>query len=82
MRSWMGATTAFASVVRTVNAFWSQRPPSAMSPRREPGDLQELMQPYPADRLFAEPVSTRVNRPENDDALCLTPTEPQQGRLF
>jgi putative SOS response-associated peptidase YedK len=50
--------------------------------RREAGDLEELLQPYPADRLFAEPVSTRVNRPENDDALCLEPTAPQQGRLF
>jgi putative SOS response-associated peptidase YedK len=50
--------------------------------RREPADLQELLQPYPADRLFAEPVSTRVNRPENDDATCLLPAAPQQGRLF
>lgn len=53
--------------------------------RQEAEDVAPLVRPYPADRLRVEPVSTRVNRPENDDALCLEPAAPvvpRQGTLF
>jgi len=33
------------------------------------------MQPFPAGPMRAWPVSTRVNRPENDDAPILEPVE-------
>lgn len=35
--------------------------------------LQGLLRPYPAERLEAYPVSSRVNSPKNDDELCSMP---------
>ncbi len=42
-------------------------------------DPADLMRPFPADRLRMWPISTRVNKPENDDpsileAVDLAPT--------
>ena len=37
----------------------------------ETAPLQPLLQPYPSDDLVAEPVSTHVNRPTNDDPRCI-----------
>lgn len=37
------------------------------------GDLQVLFTPYPESSMTACRVSTRVNSPRNDDALCLVP---------
>jgi putative SOS response-associated peptidase YedK len=34
-------------------------------------DAAELIRPFPADRMVTWPISTRVNRPENDDATIL-----------
>lgn len=34
---------------------------------------QALLQPYPAERLRARPVSTRVNSPKNDDPSVIEP---------
>jgi putative SOS response-associated peptidase YedK len=54
-----------------------------LDPTSRDADVHDLMRPYPAERLVAEPVSTRVNRPDNDDPLCLEPAAPPaQGRLF
>jgi putative SOS response-associated peptidase YedK len=57
-----------------------------LDPRQQdPRGLAALMQPYPAERLLAHPVSTRVNRPTVDDPACLAPAAvevPAQGRLF
>jgi putative SOS response-associated peptidase YedK len=52
--------------------------------RCSPEDLAPLLRPYPAERLIVQPVSTRVNKPEFDDPLCLSPSRelPSQGRLF
>jgi putative SOS response-associated peptidase YedK len=38
-----------------------------------PAQLQELIQPYPAEAMTAYAVSTLVNRPENDLAACIQP---------
>ena len=38
-----------------------------------PGDATTLLQPYPADRMQAHPVSLRVNAPANDDEALLQP---------
>ena len=38
----------------------------------DPGDL---MQPFPAEPMRMWPISTRVNKPENDDASILEPIE-------
>jgi putative SOS response-associated peptidase YedK len=38
--------------------------------------VQELVQPFPSERLRAWPISLRVNRTEEDDAGLLDPVEP------
>ena len=40
----------------------------------EPGP-HELMGPFPAERMRMWPISTRVNKPENDDPSILEPIE-------
>jgi len=40
---------------------------------QDPTSLQPLIQPYPADEMSAYPVSTLVNRPENDVAAVIQP---------
>jgi putative SOS response-associated peptidase YedK len=34
-------------------------------------DPADLIRPFPADKMVTWPVSTRVNKPENDDATIL-----------
>ena len=36
---------------------------------------RDLMRPFPADLMRMWPISTRVNKPENDDASILEPIE-------
>jgi putative SOS response-associated peptidase YedK len=53
-------------------------PSSAYAQWLEPGEqdpigLQSLIQPYPPEAMTAYPVSTLVNRPENDVAACIQP---------
>jgi putative SOS response-associated peptidase YedK len=52
--------------------------------KHDPVALKALVQPYPAGRMDAHPVSPRVNTPENDDPRLLEPlTEgPAQGDLL
>ena len=48
------------------------------------GDAKSLLRPYAAERMQAHPVSTRVNRPENDDAALIEPSAegpPQRDLL-
>ena len=40
----------------------------------EPDPL-ELMRPFPADLMRIWPISTRVNKPENDDPSIIEPIE-------
>lgn len=40
---------------------------------QDPARLQPLIRPYPAEAMLAYPVSTLVNRPENDVAACIQP---------
>jgi putative SOS response-associated peptidase YedK len=40
----------------------------------EPGP-PDLMRPFPADAMRMWPISTRVNKPENDDPSILKPIE-------
>ena len=42
----------------------------------EHGSLQELLDPFPSDRLRAYPISTRVNTPSNDSPDIIDPIEP------
>jgi len=41
----------------------------------EEPDPHDLMRPFPADLMRMWPISTRVNKPENDDPSILEPTE-------
>ena len=36
-------------------------------------DVQPLLRPCPSDWLQAIPVSTHVNNPRNEDAICVIP---------
>ena len=50
---------------------------------RDPGPLQRLLGPYPADAMTAHPVSPWVNDPRHDDARCLEGgTASAQGLLL
>ncbi len=40
-----------------------------------PGDVADLLEPFPADRMRATAVSPRVNSPKNDDEACLEPAD-------
>jgi putative SOS response-associated peptidase YedK len=39
-------------------------------------DPRDLMRPFPAGLMRMWPISTRVNKPENDDASIVEPVEP------
>jgi putative SOS response-associated peptidase YedK len=41
----------------------------------EEPDPRDLMRPYPAEPMRMWPISTRVNKPENDDPSILEPVE-------
>jgi SOS response associated peptidase (SRAP)/Recombinase len=43
-------------------------------------DPRDLMRPFPADRMRMWPISTRVNKPENDDPSIVEPIEPARMR--
>lgn len=40
---------------------------------KDPARILSLLAPYPAEELEAYPVSTHVNNPSHDDALCIQP---------
>ena len=42
----------------------------------EEPDPRDLMRPFPADLMRMWPISTRVNKPENDDPSIIEPIEP------
>jgi putative SOS response-associated peptidase YedK len=39
-------------------------------------DPRDLMRPFPAESMRMWPISTRVNKPENDDPSIIEPIEP------
>jgi putative SOS response-associated peptidase YedK len=41
----------------------------------EEPDPSDLMRPYPADLMRMWPISTRVNKPENNDRSIVDPIE-------
>lgn len=41
----------------------------------EEPDPRDLMRPYPAELMRMWPISTRVNKPENDDPSIVEPIE-------
>jgi putative SOS response-associated peptidase YedK len=42
-------------------------------------DPHDLLVPFPAELMMMWPISTRVNKPGNDDAAILEPLEPITG---
>jgi putative SOS response-associated peptidase YedK len=42
---------------------------------REEPDPRDLMRPFPADLMRMWPISTRVNKPENDDPSIVEPIQ-------
>ena len=49
---------------------------------RKPDHLLELLQPFDSAMMRKYPVSTRVNRPENDDEECAREVTPYANSLF
>src|SRR3954471_4293423 len=49
---------------------------------REVEALMRLVRPYPAQRMQAWPVSTRVNQRQNDEPALLSPVPPRQSSLL
>lgn len=47
----------------------------------ETNALQALMTPAPEEFFVANPISTRVNRVDNNDADLLTPTKPRSQQM-
>ncbi|MBS1250729.1 MAG: putative SOS response-associated peptidase YedK [Chloroflexi bacterium] len=46
------------------------------SEEKSPQELQLLLDPYPAGKMAAHPVSTFVNSPRNNSAKCVQPAPP------
>jgi putative SOS response-associated peptidase YedK len=44
----------------------------------EEEDPSDLLRPFPSDDMRVWPISTRVNKPENDDPSILEPIELRQ----
>ena len=42
-------------------------------------DPRDLLVPFPAELMMMWPISTRVNKPDNDDPTILDPLEPVEG---
>jgi putative SOS response-associated peptidase YedK len=42
-------------------------------------DPRDLLVPFPADLMMMWPISTKVNKPDNDDPAILDPLEPVEG---
>ena len=54
-----------------------------LDPAQHDGEaLMRFVRPYPAQRMEGWPVSTRVNRPQNDDPALLDRVAPRQSRLL
>ncbi|MCH9674683.1 MAG: SOS response-associated peptidase [Gammaproteobacteria bacterium] len=41
-----------------------------------PADLNELLAPFPDSAMIGDPVSTHVNKVQNNDASCIEPIDP------
>lgn len=46
-----------------------------LDPDTPPGELQDLIHPFPATGLITYPVSPLVNKPSNDSPECIRPLE-------
>jgi putative SOS response-associated peptidase YedK len=53
-----------------------------LDPDTPPQRLQQLLRPYPAERMRAYPVSRRVNDVRNDDAACIEPFAADEPKLL
>jgi putative SOS response-associated peptidase YedK len=43
--------------------------------QRSSVDLRDVMRPFPAELMRMWPISTRVNKPENDDPSMVEPIQ-------
>jgi len=74
----------FAIITTDANALLADihdRMPVILSPSdyirwlSEESDPHELLRPFPSEAMRMWPISTRVNKPENDDPSILDPIE-------
>jgi hypothetical protein len=64
------STAATRRIAGTSTHGSPQAPASKASPRP-----RDLMRPFPADLMRMWPISTRVNKPENDDPSIAEPIQ-------
>ena len=74
----------FAIITTEANELVAEihdRMPAILSPKgytrwvSEEADPHDLLHPFPADLMRTWPISTRVNKPENDDPSIIEPIE-------
>jgi putative SOS response-associated peptidase YedK len=65
----MGPREAFRAA-KIHDVHWSNLRVHRVAP-----DPRDLMRPYPADLMRMWPISTRVNKPENDDPSIVEPIQ-------
>jgi len=93
--TWIKTCTVLTTAPNAVTSPVHDRMPVILEPDSydlwlDPGftdvtAVADLLKPYDARLMRCYPVSTRINRAENDDAECAEPVEleaPPQGQLF
>jgi putative SOS response-associated peptidase YedK len=50
-----------------------------LDPEAQPDELTEILSPYPAAEMKSYPVSSEVNRPQNDNERLVIPVDPASG---
>jgi putative SOS response-associated peptidase YedK len=59
----------------TTGASWRALSTARAYTRWLTDDPRDLMRPVPAERMRMWPISTRINKPENDDPAIVDPVE-------
>lgn len=81
--NWLPSCTIITTAPNSLMARIHNRMPVILPPEhyadwltpdiRDPQSLLPLLQPYPAERMAARPVSRTVNSPANDSPACIAP---------
>lgn len=50
-----------------------------LNPKAQPEELTEILSPYPAAEMMNFPVSSEVNKPQNDNERLVIPVDPGLG---
>jgi putative SOS response-associated peptidase YedK len=79
--AWMRTFAVITTEANEIVAPIHDRMPAILAPAdyvrwlSDEPDPRELMRPYPAALMRMWPISTRVNKPQNDDSMLIEPIE-------